>query len=81
MKVTGMDTKAAAGRAVDAVFDTITKELSRGEEISIPQFGKFKVAKRKAREARNPKTGETVHVPAKTVAKFTPAKALKETVN
>ena len=80
MKATGMETKAAAERAVEALFDTIVKTLSRGEEVAIAGFGTFKVAKRAARQGRNPKTGETIQIAASTKPKFRAGKLLKEAV-
>ena len=73
-------TRAEANRAVEAVFDTITKSLARGEDINVTGFGKFRVAKRAARTGRNPRTGESVQIPAKSVPRFTAGKALKEAV-
>ena len=73
-------TRAEAGRAVEAVFDTVTKSLARGEEVNVTGFGKFKVAKRAARTGRNPRTGESVQIPAKSVPRFTPGKAFKKTM-
>lgn len=80
MKATGMETKAAAQRAVEAVFDTIIKTLSRGEEVGITGFGTFRVAKRAAREGRNPKTGEKIHIAASVKPKFRAGKELKDAV-
>lgn len=80
MKATGMETKAAAHRAVEAVFDTVTKTLSRGEDVAITGFGTFRVAKRAAREGRNPKTGEKIMIAASVKPKFRAGKALKEAV-
>jgi DNA-binding protein HU-beta len=79
-KATDMETKAAAERAVDALFDTIVKTLSRGEEVAIAGFGVFKVAKRAARQGRNPKTGETIQIAASTKPKFRAGKLLKDAV-
>jgi DNA-binding protein HU-beta len=73
-------TKAAAAQAVDCVTDTITGELKRGERITLPGFGTFSVANRKARTGRNPRTGQEIRIPASKTAKFTPGKALKEAV-
>ncbi len=73
-------TKVQAEAVVDTVFDTIVKTLEKGDEVSIAGLGKFVVKHRKARDARNPKTGETVKVPATKVPKFSAAKALKEAV-
>lgn len=73
-------TKVQAEEVVEAVFSTITSTLSKGDEVAIAGIGKFTVKLRKAREARNPKTGETVKVPATKVPKFSAAKALKDAV-
>ena len=73
-------TKVQAEQVVDTVFDTIVKTLRKGDEVAIAGLGKFSVKMRKAREARNPKTGETVRVPATKVPKFSAAKALKDAV-
>lgn len=72
--------RAEAMRAVDGLFDTIEKSLTRGEDVKVAGFGVFRKKIRKAREARNPKTGQMVHVPEKKVVRFTPAKALKQAV-
>ena len=73
-------TKAEAERAVEALFDAITGELKKGGEVSVAGFGIFSVKARAARTARNPRTGETVNVPAMNVPKFRAAKALKDSV-
>lgn len=73
-------TKADAEKAVDVFVDSITKSLKKGDEVSIAGLGIFSVKARAARSARNPRTGETVQVPAMKVPKFRPAKALKDTV-
>jgi DNA-binding protein HU-beta len=73
-------TKVQAEEVVDTVFDSIVKTLTKGDEVAIAGIGKFTVKLRKAREARNPKTGETVKVPATKVPKFSAAKALKDAV-
>ncbi len=80
MKAAGIEVKAQAQRAVEAVFDTITKTLSRGEDVTVTGFGTFRVAKRAAREGRNPKTGEKIHIAASVKPKFRAGKALKEAV-
>lgn len=80
MKVAEMETKAAAERAVDAVLDTIAKTMGRGEDVAITGFGTFRVAKRAAREGRNPKTGEKIQIKASIKPKFRAGKALKEAV-
>lgn len=73
-------TKKGAEDAVDTVFDTITSAMSKGEDVSIAGFGVFAVKHRAAREARNPRTGEKVRVPASKVPKFRPGKGLKDAV-
>ena len=73
-------TKVQAEQVVDTIFNTIVKSLKKGDEVSIAGFGKFSVKLRAAREARNPKTGETVKVSAKKAPKFSAAKALKDAV-
>ncbi len=73
-------TKVAAEEVVDLVFDSITNSLKKGEEVSIAGFGIFLVKQRAARQARNPRTGAMVSVPAMKVPKFRAGKALKETV-
>jgi DNA-binding protein HU-beta len=78
-KVLG-SSKAEASRAVDAMFDAIVKSLRGGEEVKVSGFGTFRVKMAKAREARNPRTGAVVHVPASKKPRFTPAKALKDAV-
>lgn len=80
MQIAGLETKSKAKEVVEAVFDTIVKSLSRGEEVAIPGFGVFRVAKRAAREGRNPKTGEKIQIPASVKPKFRAAKALKDAV-
>ncbi len=80
MKAAGIDVKAQAGRAVQAVFDSITGALTRGEEVAISGFGSFRVMKRAARDGRNPKTGEKIRIAASVKPKFRAGKALKEAV-
>lgn len=80
MKEAALETKVQAEKVVDAVFDTIVKTMSRGEEVAITGFGTFRVAKRAARQGRNPKTGETIQIKASTKPKFRAGKALKEAV-
>ena len=74
-------TKEKAGIAVDAIITYIEKSLKKGDEVSIPPLGKFKVTKRKARTGRNPSTGAEIKIPASIVPKFQPSKTLKDTVN
>lgn len=73
-------TKTSAEEVVDMVFDSIVNSLKKEEEVSIAGFGIFSVKNRAARQARNPRTGEMVNVPATKVPKFRPAKGLKDSV-
>jgi DNA-binding protein HU-beta len=73
-------TKTQAEEIVDGIFDMIVGTIKSGEEVSVAGFGVFAVKDRAARQARNPKTGETISVPATKVPKFRAAKALKEAV-
>ena len=74
------DSKREAAHAVEIVFDTITRTMSKGEDVMINDFGKFKKVDRKARMGRNPFTGETIKIKASKKARFLPAKALKEVI-
>jgi DNA-binding protein HU-beta len=74
-------TKEKAGNAVEAILSHIRTAMKNGEEVRLPDFGTFKVAKRNAREGRNPATGATIKIPASKVPKFTPSKGLKEALN
>ena len=77
----GVDvSKKHAEEVVDFVFDTIAYTMKRGDEVSIAGFGTFVAKQRKARQARNPKTGATVNVPAMKVPKFKAGKGLKDAV-
>ncbi len=73
-------TKADAERAVDAIFECIEQAMKDGDQVSVAGFGIFEAKMRAAREARNPRTGEPVQVPAMRVPKFRAAKALKDSV-
>jgi DNA-binding protein HU-beta len=73
-------TKAQAEKAMDIILESIVSTLKKGDEVSIAGLGIFSAKTRAARTARNPRTGETVNVPAMKVPKFRAAKALKEAV-
>ena len=72
--------KKQSGEWLEAFIDEITKALRNGDKVNITGFGIFKVADRKAREGRNPKTGEAIHIAASKKPRFTPGKVLKEAV-
>tara|TARA_A100001037_G_scaffold147379_3_gene133069 strand:+ start:138 stop:410 length:273 start_codon:yes stop_codon:yes gene_type:complete len=73
--------KADSAKAVDSVFDTISKALSGGSDVRLVGFGTFSVAQRRASEGRNPRTGERIQIPASKQPKFKAGKALKDAVN
>ena len=73
--------KADSTRCVETIVDTITNALKRGEEVRIVGFGTFSVTHRKATTGRNPRTGESIQIPASKRPKFTVGKALKDAVN
>lgn len=73
--------KADAGRAVDAVVDSISEALAKEDKVSLIGFGTFMVRERSAREGRNPKTGETIKIAAGKTPAFKAGKALKDAVN
>jgi len=66
---------------VNIVFDSISTALNKGEKVEIRGFGSFTVRERDGREARNPKTGEIVRIPAKKTPFFKTGKELRERVN
>lgn len=74
-------TKESAAAAVDALLDSITSTLKKGDSVRIAGFGNFEVTRRKASTGRNPRTGEPVKIPASNVPKFKAGKGLKDAVN
>lgn len=72
--------KKDANAALDAVLDGITSALKKGEKVTLVGFGTFTVRRRKAREGRNPQTGEKIKIPARKVPAFTAGKELKAQV-
>ena len=73
-------TKTTAEQAVEKIIEVIIGSLKKGEEVSIAGLGIFSVKERAARQARNPRTGESISVPAMKVPKFKASKHLKESV-
>lgn len=74
-------TKKDAAKYLDAVVETITETLAKGEKISLVGFGSFEVIDREARTGRNPQTGKTIEIPASKAPKFKAGSKLKEIVN
>lgn len=73
--------KAAAGRALDAVVESVTDALKNGDQVALVGFGTFAVKERAARTGRNPRTGEALEIAAAKVPSFKAGKALKDAVN
>jgi nucleoid DNA-binding protein len=72
--------KAAAGKALDALVDGVKVSLKKEDKVTLVGFGTFSVSKRKARKGRNPRTGKEIKIPARKVPKFTAGKAFKDAV-
>jgi len=73
-------TKKDAERAVSATFEAITASLTKGEKVQVSGFGIFEVKAREARTGRNPRTKETIQIPATRLPAFKASKTLKDTV-
>ena len=73
--------KADAAKAVDGVFNSISRALAEGGEVRLVGFGTFSVAQRKATQGRNPRTGQAIFIPASKQPKFKAGKGLKSAVN
>jgi DNA-binding protein HU-beta len=73
--------KAAAGRALEAVIGGVKTTLKKGGSVTLVGFGTFAVGKRTARTGRNPRTGDAIKIKAAKVPKFRPGKALKDALN
>ena len=71
-------TKADAKRIIASAFDNIIKAANRGDNVTLHQFGTFKVSHRAAKSGRNPQTGATIEVPAKNVLTFKASKTLRD---
>lgn len=73
-------TKSSAAAAVDALLDAMTRALKKGDAITFVGFGTFKTTQRRARVAKNPRTGDAIRIPRRRVVRFTAGKALKSAV-
>ena len=73
--------KASAARALDAMVDSVTDCLKKGDSVSLVGFGTFQVKERAARTGRNPQTGQPIEIKAAKVPGFKAGKALKDSVN
>lgn len=72
--------KAKADQVLSSIIGAITDAVSAGDKVTLMDLGTFSVAERAARAGRNPKTGETIAIPARKVAKFKPGKKLTDAV-
>jgi len=72
--------KRQAGEVVDLILEEIKAALQKGDRVALTPFGSFVVRSRKAREGRNPKTGEKIKIAARKVPAFVAGKALKDAV-
>ena len=73
--------KAAAGKALDAALETITRAMKEGDDVVLTGFGTFSVKERAERTGRNPQTGEAIKISAARVPGFKAGKGLKDAVN
>ena len=76
-KASGIDSKAAAGRAIDAILDAIKKGIAKDGSVALVGFGTFAVKARKARKGRNPATGEQITIKASKSVSFKAGSDLK----
>ncbi|MDT8410474.1 MAG: HU family DNA-binding protein [Wenzhouxiangellaceae bacterium] len=73
-------TKADAGRALDAIIETLSEALKKGDSVSLIGFGTFSVKERAARAGRNPSTGETIQIKASKTPSFKAGKGFKDAI-
>ena len=73
--------KADADKALTAFVEAVRSAVARDDAVALPGLGKFSRTDRKAREGRNPRTGEPVHIPASKAVKFSVAAEFKKRVN
>ncbi len=73
-------TKRASEEMLDAILDTIKDTVSDGDKVTLVGFGTFAMTERSARRGRNPRTGDTIDIPAKKVPRFVPGKDFKDAV-
>ena len=73
-------TKVTAAAALDSLLEGITRALKKGDAITLVGFGTFKTTQRRARLARNPRTGVAIRIPKRRVVRFTAGKTLKSAV-
>lgn len=81
MESNGVLNRRESEMVVNIIFDSMTEALQGGDKVEIRGFGSFTVRERESREARNPKSGEIVRIPAKKTPFFKTGKELRERVN
>ena len=74
-------TKSKTKMVLDTLLDSIEKELSSGHKVTLSPLGNFTITRRKARQGRNPSTGEAIQIPAQNDVKFTPSRNIKDQFN
>jgi nucleoid DNA-binding protein len=79
VKSTGLTLRQSSD-VVETTINAIKGTLKKGRKVTLVGFGTFSVVKRKARNGRNPKTGETIRIPAANTPRFTPGKAFKDII-
>ena len=75
-----LNSKKDAESALNSLLDAISAALKKGDKVTLPGLGTFKVSKRKARTGRNPRTGEAVKIKAHNIPQFAPGKKLKDAI-
>lgn len=73
--------KSAAGKALESLTSSIVSSLNNGDKVTLVGFGTFSVSNRKARDGRNPRTGETIKIKASKAPKFSAGKSFKDALN
>jgi DNA-binding protein HU-beta len=73
--------KSKAKQVLESVFAALAEAVAKGDEVTVPGFGKFKASERAAREGRNPATGEVIQIAASRRPTFAPAKPLRDRLN
>ncbi|WP_041194248.1 HU family DNA-binding protein [Candidatus Symbiobacter mobilis] len=73
--------QVVASRVLDAMIDAVTSSMQKGDSVALVGFGTFATGKRAARTGRNPRTGDTIKIPAAVIPKFRPGKTLRDALN
>jgi DNA-binding protein HU-beta len=73
--------KSKTNEVIDAFVSSVTESLKRGEKVTLVNFGTFNTSERDARRGRNPKTGESIEIPSKRVARFKVGSGLSKNIN